>query len=117
MEVSLRRRLEGVASISISQSRQTVDVIFADGRSAFSASAFREALAESGIEVVALQLDACGAIERKNDQHWLVAGHNRFLVEGAATAPSARHVCVLGPLDDRSAPYRLTVNSIELGAD
>ena len=117
MEFSLRRRLEGVASISISQSRQTVDVIFADGRSAFSAGAFREALAETGIEVVALQLDACGAIERKNGQHWLVAGNNRFLVESAAPATIGRHVCVLGPLDDRSAPYRLTGNTAEFAPD
>lgn len=109
MEVALRRRLEGVADISISQSRQTAVVEFADGRHAFSPSVFRDAINEAGVgvEVLNLQIDACGEIERKGSQHWLIAGENRFSLDESATPPVGQPVCVSGRLNDRSDPYRL----------
>lgn len=114
MELGLRRRLEGVTNISISQSRQTAVVEFADRRQAFSPRVFRDIVDEVGVEVLTFQIDACGAIEQKQSQRWLVAGENRFLLEEDGTAPVGPPLCVSGRLDDRSAPYRLTVTGIQL---
>ena len=113
MELGLRRRLDGVATIAISQSRQTAVVEFEDGRQRFSPRVFRDVLGETGVEVVAFQVDACGAIERIQNQRWLVAGDNRFLLEEDGTSPVGRSLCVSGQLDDRADPYRLKVTAIQ----
>lgn len=113
MEWGLRRRLDGVATISISQSRQTAAVEFADGGQRFSPRVFRDVLDETGVEVVAFQVDACGAIEQTQNQRWLVAGDNRFLLEEDGTAPVGQPLCVSGRLDDRAEPYRLNVTAIQ----
>lgn len=111
--MALHRRLEGVAKVSISQSRQTAEVEFTDGRHAFSPSVFRAAVDEAGVEVVTFQIDACGLIERREGRHWLIAGDNRFLLEEGAAAPVEQPVCVSGRLDDRSEPHRLTITAIQ----
>ena len=53
----MRRRLVGVADISISHSQQTAVVTFLPGTQMFSAAAFREAVAEADVEVVSLHAD------------------------------------------------------------
>jgi hypothetical protein len=60
MEVALRRRLEGVASISISQERQTAEVAFARGPHIFSPEEFRAAVGEADVEVLSFEIEACG---------------------------------------------------------
>lgn len=113
MEWGLRRRLEGVATISISQSRQTAVVEFAEGPQRFSPRVFRDVLDESGVEVVAFQIDACGTIEQRQNQRWLVAGDNRFLLEEDGTVPVGQPLCVSARLDDRADPHRLKVTAIQ----
>jgi hypothetical protein len=113
IEVALHRRLEGVATVAISQSRQTVVAEFADGRRPFSPSVFRAAVDESGVEVLTFQIDACGVIEQKESQRWLIAGENRFLLEEGGTAPVEAPVCVSGRLNDRAEPYRLAITAIQ----
>lgn len=114
MEVALRRRLEGVAAISISQSRQTTEVEFAQGHHAFSPGAFRDAVEEAGVEVLSFQIEACGVIEQKEHQRWLAAGKNRFLLVEGGTAPVGGAVCLSGRLNDRSGPHRLEITDLEL---
>ena len=112
----MRRRLEGVASISISMSEQTTEVVFARGQ-AFSPTVFRDAVGESGVKVLSFQIEACGVIEQSEGQRWLAVGEDRFLREERDIAPPGQAVCVSGRLDDRSAPYRLEITDLEVVAD
>ena len=101
MDVALRRRLEGVASISISQSQQTAEVDFADGPHAFSATAFREAVGEADVEVVRFEADVCGVVVHDQGRRWLAAGPERFLLADGEWA-TGQQVCVTGRLGDGS---------------
>jgi hypothetical protein len=116
MEVALRRRLEGVANIAISQRRQTTEVEFTPGPHAFSPSAFRAALGEAGVNVLSFHIDACGVIEQTDRQRWLAAGKNRFLLVEGGTSPGpvGQAVCVSGRLNDDLVPHRLEIIDLEL---
>jgi hypothetical protein len=115
--VALRQRLEGVARISISQSQQTVGVEFAQRGGVFSPAVFRDAVDDAGIEVLALQLDACGVVEETQGQRWFVAGANRFAFDDDGRAPVGQPVCVSGWLNDDSTPYRLRPTTIPAHAN
>lgn len=110
--MALRRRLEGVDGISISQGEQTVQVDFAEGGRAFLPAVFRDVVDDAGVEVVAFQIDACGVIEEKESQRWLIAGENRFLLEESGTTPVGEPLCVSGSLNDRSDPQRLKITTV-----
>jgi hypothetical protein len=123
MEVALRRRLEGVASISISQQRQTAEVTFARGPHIFSPEEFRAAVGEADVEVLSFEIEACGRVEpgavpgalgaqgaagapgtagapgAPGAARWFVAGPNRFLLKGVFPS-GADTVCISGALDD-----------------
>jgi len=105
MEVALRRRLEGVAYIAISQSEQTASVTF-DGEGAlFSPQAFRTALAEASVELLTITIEACGIVHHNDSGRWLTAGQTRFLLRNAAAVPVGISACVTGALyEDGDAP-------------
>jgi hypothetical protein len=112
-EIALRQRLPGVAAVSISQSEQTVAVEFAHAGGVFSPAVFRDAVDEAGIEVLTMQIDACGVIEDTPNQRWFVAGENRFALEDSGATPAKLPMCVSGWLDDTSTPYRLTPTAVQ----
>ena len=102
MEVALRRRLAGVAGISISQEHQRAEVTFVPGPQAFSPAAFREAVSEAEVEVLRFVVDACGIIVQEDGRQWLVAGADRFALSvPGGTAGQER--CLSAPLDDATA--------------
>ena len=107
MEVALRRRLEGVAEISISQSQQTTLVTFARGRHTFSPVEFRGALSEAAVEVLSMEIDLCGAVEETSGERWMTTGGTRFLLRGHVPADGL--ICVTGQLNDRVEPHLLEV--------
>jgi hypothetical protein len=111
--VALRQGLPGVAAISISQSEQTVVVEFAQGAGAFSPAVFRDAVDDAGVEVLTIQIDACGVAEETQGQRWFVAGANRFVLDDGGDGPVGLPVCVVGSLDDASTPYRFTPTAIQ----
>ena len=111
-EVALRQRLEGVAEVAISQSAQTVSVQFVPGGGTFSAAAFRDAVDDAGIEVLAIHVDACGVAEEAGGRRWLVAGSNRLALDDDGAAPLGRLMCVSGWLNDESTPYRITPTAV-----
>jgi hypothetical protein len=117
MEVALRRRLEGVAQVSISQREQTAEVRFAKGDYTFSPDAFRKAVAEAGVTVLSFQIDACGSIEQERDQRWLVTDRNRFLLTTSGALPPDQPICVTGRLDDRAPTLRLDVTDVQKGTE
>lgn len=112
-EVALRQRLPGVATVSISQSQQTIAVALSNGGDLFSPAVFRDAVGATGIEVLTFHVDACGVIEGMGSrQPSFVAGENRFALEDLKEAPTGELLCVSGRLDDRINPHRLTLTAI-----
>jgi hypothetical protein len=124
MEVALRRRLEGVATIAISQAHQTAEVTFAPGRRVFSPEEFRAAVGEAEVEVVEFEIEACGNVisgassassassasgasgaGAAQPERWFVAGANRFVLTGELHGDDT--ACVSATLDDRREPYEL----------
>jgi len=111
MEVALRRRLEGVDGISISQARQTAEVTFLSTPHAFSATAFREAVGEADVEVVDLEVDVCGVIVPEQERRWLVAGSERFLLANG-NWPVEQPVCMTGRLVNGPDPAQLVMEGV-----
>ncbi len=111
MEVALRRRLDGVARISISQARQTAEVEFAATPHTFSAMAFREAVGEADVEVVSFEADVCGVVVQEQDRRWLTAGADRYLLPAGEWALGAR-VCATGRLAE-DADEHLTLEGAQ----
>ena len=109
MEVALRRRLDGVTSVSISQSEERAAVTFS-GTHAFSPAVFREALRAADVEVIRLEVEACGAVEHTTDRTWLIAGPDRFHLQGVTRTLSSR-VCVTGQLQENGSDKRIVVTS------
>ena len=110
MEVALRQRLEGVATISISESAQTTEVIFAPGEHPFSIETFKAALKQADVEVVTMEVDACGRIDAKGDERRLRAGTAEFVLQGGPEAPDGASVCVSGRLQEDAGRVNLIVS-------
>ena len=110
--MSLRRRLEGVASIRISQTHQTAEIEFAAGDVRFSPAEFRTALEDVGLELVRLHVEACGVIEESPPGRSLRLKRGRFLLADSDPPPTTRVVCMAGQLDDRVDPATLHVSSV-----
>lgn len=109
MEVALRRRLAGVADVSISQSRQTVNVSFVPGTFVFSAAAFREAVAEAEVEVLALEAQVCGVVAEDGVLRPLSAREPPLVRLHGRPSQTGDAICVAGRLDDAAVPYVLEI--------
>jgi hypothetical protein len=118
MEVELRRQLEGCGKITISQSQQTAEVEFEGGDHAFPPEVFRQAIGKAGVEVLSMEMDACGRVEGSGDsQLWLNTGVNRFALAGEKSIPDRGAVCVSGKLDDSVRPPRIEVAKLRVIAN
>jgi hypothetical protein len=120
MEVALRRRLEGVARIAISQQHQTAEVAFAPGPHVFSPEEFRAAVGEAEVEVISFEIEACGHVEPgapgaqgaqgaagaagAPGARWFVAGANRFLLSGEVSSGGDSR-CISAVFDERGGIY------------
>jgi hypothetical protein len=109
MEVALRRRLAGVAEVSISQSQQTAAVTFVSGTRTFSAAAFREAVAEAEVDVVSLEVDVCGVVDDQRVLRSSTDVQQPFARLRGNSAETGRSVCVTGRLDEGAEPPDLEV--------
>jgi hypothetical protein len=103
MEVALRRRLDGVDTVAISQSEQRAEVTFTDGPRALVLATVRAAIEGAGMKLVALRVDACGQLETEGAERRLIAGENRFTLEGEAGG-TVGYACVTGRLVEHTAP-------------
>ena len=108
----MRRRLVGVADISISQSQQTAVVTFRPGTQVLSASAFREAVAEADVEC-SLEADVCGVIDGENVLRSSANVEAPLLQLRGGNAGVGRTVCVNGRLNERAQPYQLNVITVQ----
>ena len=96
----MRRRLAGVADVSISQSQQTAAVTFVSGTRAFSAAAFDEAVAEAEVDVVSLEVDVCGVIDDQSVLRSSTGDQRPFAKLRGGAADVSSTVCVTGRLDE-----------------
>lgn len=112
MEMALRRRLEGVADISISQQKQAATVTFVPGTDVFSAAEFRSAVAEADVEVLTIDARVCGVVDEKGTLRPNLSDHEP-LVQLRGDVQQGTSVCVTGRLDDRVDPYELEVVSAQ----
>lgn len=110
IEVALRQRLEGVETVKISESAQTAEVTFAPGGHAFSPEEFSLALRQSAVEVVTLDVEACGLIAGEKGERRLQAGKAEFVLTGGSEQAPGTAVCVAGRLEEQARPMRLAVS-------
>ena len=113
MEVALRQRLAGVAAISISESAQTAEVIFAPGDHPFSVETFKGALKQADVEVVTMEVDACGEVVRNGEERRLRAGTTEFLLQNAPGGVDGTSVCVAGRIQEESGRLGLLVTRVD----
>ena len=105
----MRRRLAGVAQISISQSQQTADVTFVSGTPSFSAAAFSEAVAEAEVNVVSLEVDVCGVVDDQRVLRSPTGGGPAFVRLRGSHPIGVGSTCVSGRLDEGFEPPELEV--------
>ena len=113
MEVALRRRLVGVARVSISQAQQTAEVEFLPTPHSFSTDAFREAVGEADVEVVGFEVDVCGVVVQQAERRWLTAGADQFLLAGGNSVVG-QHVCATGRLTEGSDRSHLVIENVQI---
>ena len=111
----MRRRLEGVAEVFISQSQQTAMLTFVPGTVAFSAAAFRSAIAEADVEVLRVDMEVCGVIS-EGHLHWRGASATPVVVIRGAP-PRNGPGCVTGRLNEHAVPYELLVTDVAHGSE
>jgi hypothetical protein len=111
MEVALRRRLDGVADVSISQSQQTAVVRFVPATLVFSAAAFRAAVGEADVEVLTLNADVCGVIDENHTLRASPAADAPLVLLRGRNIPQG-DACVSGQLNDHAQPYELDVTTV-----
>ena len=105
----MRRRLAGVADVSISQHEQTAAVSFVPGTFTFSPTDFRSAIADAGVTVLTIDMEVCGFIEQGNVLRVSASDKMPTLQLLADSAITAGSVCITGRLDDAAQPYALEV--------
>ncbi len=104
----MRRRLEGVAEISISQHEQRATVTFVPGTVLFSSEAFRSAVAEADVQVITFDVRACGLVDGNGLLRRTTGGHEPFVQLRGPVQPGSS-ICATGRLDEHSQPYQLDV--------
>jgi hypothetical protein len=112
MEVALRRRLAGVADISISQQQQRARVTFVEGTQTFSATTFRSAVAEAEVEVITIDARVCGVVDESGALRSNVSDRQP-LVQLRGDVRPGMSVCVTGRLDERGELSELDVVSAQ----
>jgi len=112
MEVALRRRLAGVAEVSISQSQQTATVTFVSGTRVFSPSTFKDAVAEADVDVVNLEIDVCGVPDDQNVLRSSTDRRQPIVRLRGVERRTGTHTCVTGRLDERSDLPELEVTKL-----
>jgi hypothetical protein len=97
LEASLKRQYH-TSAIAVDDDKDTATVQFAKGED-FSPAAFRDAVEQVRMRVVAVRMQACGVVTEADGATWLDAGSNRFRLRSDRTLPVGRSVCADGSLD------------------
>ena len=115
LTASLRRQFAEPTEIEVDDDRDTATLRLKPGQN-FSTEAFERAVHDVRMRVVAVRVEACGRLETKGAERWLVAGTSRFLVKSDREIPVNQSLCIDGRLDTRGPSPTLAVKSFELQA-
>jgi hypothetical protein len=88
-------------------------VEFDGGGTLFQPRAFRDAVGDAGVDLLTLQIDACGIVEEREDGRSFIAGRNRFALGDSLHAPVGRFLCASGWLNDPSNPSRIVLSGVQ----
>ncbi|MBI4483635.1 MAG: heavy-metal-associated domain-containing protein [Acidobacteria bacterium] len=112
MEVALRR-LDGVADVSISLQKQTVQITYEPGTS-FQPEDIRAAVARAEVEIVRFQIAARGRVQEEGSKRFFVAGKDKLLLVDSPKVPSGHPIWILGTIDDSGDPLELKVAEFKI---
>lgn len=113
LTASLRREFAEPTEIEVDDDRDTATLRLKPGQT-FSPDAFQRAVRDVRMRIVEVRVEACGRLESKGAERWLVAGTSRFLVEGDRGIPMNQSLCINGRLDTSGPSPTLAVKSFEL---
>ena len=88
-------------------------MVFAPGDHPFSIETFKGALRQAGVEVVSMEIDACGQVERRGDERLLRAGTTEFVLRNGSGAVAGMSVCVAGRIHEGPDQVALLVSRVE----
>ncbi|HWK11578.1 MAG TPA: hypothetical protein VNR64_16080 [Vicinamibacterales bacterium] len=109
LEASLKRQYNASA-IHVDDDKDTATVQFAKGED-FSTAAFTDAVERVRMRVVALRVQACGAVTETDGEKWMQAGSNRFRLRSERPVPVGKTICGDGTLDTRATPPTFEVSA------
>lgn len=107
MEVALRR-LDGVADVSISVQKQTVEITY-EPETSFRPGDIRAAVATANVEIVRFQIAARGRVQEEESKRFFVAGKDKLLLVDSPKVPSGDPIWIWGTIDDSGDPLELKV--------
>ena len=111
LTASLKRQFDK-SEIKVDDEHDTATVKF-DAKQDFSEAAFRDAATQVSMRVLSFRLQACGRVEAKGSERWLVAGGNRFLVRSNQDLPLNQPLCLDGTLSTGGGTSTLEVSKFE----
>ena len=108
MEFALKR-LDGVDKVVISIERQQF-VVFYKPNASFQPKLIRNAVAQSGVEVVKFQVQAKGTVQKQGSDRIFISGIDKYLIAAGPQMPLNTPVIAGGDiLDDSKLPYKFKV--------
>jgi len=108
-EVRLRR-LDGVAKLSISKSREKV-VVFYKPDARFRPDELQQALGKTGVKVTQFRISARGQVLEEGGQKVFLAGSDKFLLLRSSHMPSVGPASLEATVDVEAHPMQLEVIS------
>jgi hypothetical protein len=107
LEAALRKSLDAF-TMTIDPGRR-VELAFERTATAFPSASFRQAVADRGGEVQAVEIEVCGSVNTTGDRSWLTSGSARLLIEGPGPFVTGVDICLTGELRDQASPPRLVL--------
>ena len=108
-EVRLRR-LDGIAKLSISKSREKV-VVFYKPDARFRPDELQQALGKTGVKVTEFRISARGQVLEEGGRKVFVAGSDKFLLVRSAHMPPVGPAALEATVDVEARPMQLDVIS------
>jgi copper chaperone CopZ len=103
------RRLDGIAKVSISKSKEQVMVLYKP-EARFRPEELREALGKTGVKVAQFRISAHGQVQQEGDKKFFLIGNDRFLLFRSPHLPTGP-VALEATLDDEVRPMEVEVIS------
>lgn len=104
------RRLDGVAKLSISKSKEQV-IVFYKPEVRFHPEELREALGKTGVKVAQFIISAHGQVQQEGDKKFFLTGNEKFCLVRSPHLPSTGSIALEATLNDQVTPMEIEVTS------